>query len=262
MVENINKMVKFQTEKLLLDKNKKLSIDRRFLDLTKKSTQASSNVNCDIDYTQLSVQNIYGENKFKIQYEDIKREAQLQDLHKKRFSKFEIKIDRKKNLKRKFNDTYIELDDNLCNKRNRYLDNEIKSVIPLTIDPHVINVNSDVSKNFKKIRKDAFGIPIIKNEIDNNSISRSKSQKKYKVTFLDLLQNKDDSNLKKYNNNVNNKKLIKRDESLINGNFYLKNNIKQKKFIEVYKVQSYKNFNISIEENKKENCIKCGCLIL
>jgi len=261
-----NKKVEFQTEIMTLDKNKKLSLDSKQWDLTKKSTAASYNPNGDANQSQTSVQIIYGENKFKLQYDKIKKEAEILEKEKKRYTKFQIKIDHRQIAKNRVssmnmkdnsifrselikvksnNDQIIEINNN---KKQIDYNNSCKNVSFNSINPE---------KRNRRERKDAFGIPIVKNNL-----------KKFKVSFLDLLQENDGS--KKRKNLINNKasSMDIGSNKKNNNNFYIGecnlNNHNQREFIEVIKVESYKKYNINIfedDDNSKVICKPYGCVI-
>ena len=80
MIENDTSQKKLFTPKadyFFSDKNK-----NRYLDLTKKSTQVSSNINYENNITQNS-NNYAEENKFKLQYYNAKKEEELNKSKKK-----------------------------------------------------------------------------------------------------------------------------------------------------------------------------------
>lgn len=253
--------------------SKKQSYSSKQWDLGKKSTQVSSNINYEINQTQMSLQNIYGENKFKIQYEITKKEENAEKRTEKRFSKFEIKIDHRKNSKIK--NLSSRTSDNF-NIKSQFI--EIKSrnnnnfeTIESTntfLKSNNINVGFSHSVN-KKIRKDAFGNIILK------------KSKKHKVSFFDLLQQKDELANRNNKNSINYGSNSARDTSSnlvslyskskldINKNshnFYNFNTEREnakKEFIEVIKIESFKRYNLSIKEddNAKAICSPCGCSI-
>ena len=183
-------------EKLTLVQKKIPSIDSKNWDFTKRSTLNSNNINNDCNHTASSVQNIYGENKFKIQYELVSKESQQ---NVKRFSRLIVKIDNKSSSKSK-----------KPNSNLKFI--KFKSEPQENIEINKDNENYKISDSKKvKIRKDAYGIPIVK----NNNL--------HKVSFMD--------------------------------NFPSKQNI----FVETFKVESYKKYNLKSEPNKDTEKVNCNC---
>lgn len=225
-----SKKVELQTGLLLLDKNKILTPEGKQWDLAKKSTQGSCNVNCDINQTQNSVNNLFGENKFKLQYETIKIESDKETKkHERRFSKYEIKIDYRRNsrLKNNYPQTNI-IDSNYRNSISSQANARKTASISFRLNSELENHNSlsNNGSSSKKPRQDAYGIPITK-----NAFTKKKS---FQVTFLDNLAN--DRNYKK--------------------------RIKEEDFIKIYNVESYKKYNYNTQNSDEAKC-KCkpGCTI-
>lgn len=246
-----------QFEFPLSDKNKKLSLNSRNGELTKKSTQASNNLNYDNinNVTQTSVQNIYGENKFKIQYENLKKE-EIQETGLKRSVKIKIKIDHKEISKLRKSKT-LEIKTN-TNFRSDLIEikNNNKNLVLTDKDFEIKNKNSTErdNKDFDnvKIRKDAFGEDITK-----------ENKKKFKVSFLDFLKNKDD--LKNLNNIFIHKTNQIKSLNAFTYDLGISDFARsEKQFVEVIKVESYKRLYLRLEEiefKEKSNCKPCGCSI-
>lgn len=274
-----NKKQETQAESAQWDKYNKLSLDSRQCELTKKSTQASNNVNYDNNLTQTSVHNIYGENKFKIQYEAVKKEEKTPEKNLKKTFKFQIKINHKEISKLKKSATSELIKEN-TKIRSDFIEikaaNKINSNVNFENKNNIENKNknnSDLSSNKDKIynnnnyftkssealsnmepRKDAFGENINK-----------ENKKKFKVSFLDLLQNK-----KKKNNNVNQNDAANNKKSSINLNNFTYNfgiageaSSNNNEFVQVIKVKSFKKHNMQLndEEYGKAVCSPCGCFI-
>jgi hypothetical protein len=240
-----------QSEFLQWDKSKKLSLDNRQWELTKKSTQASNNLNYDINLTSTSVQNIFGENKFKIQYETLKKEEKI-DKGQKRSLHLKIKINYKEISKLKQSKT-TELKENI-NIKSEFIDIKAKND-NLNFDSNEVkinikeNISLKVNKGFNyiRIRKDAYGEKITK-----------ENKKIFRVSFLDFLQNKDDIENKEiisYNNK-------KKDKNLNIYRYDFANKL-NKEFIEVIKIRSLKKYNLQLNDEglEKAVCKQCGCLI-
>lgn len=277
-IEAIKKIAENQGDSQTPILTKKLSFNSKQWDLAKKSTQASSNINYEINQTQTSLQNIYGENKFKIQYEISKKQESSEIKNEKRFSKFEVKIDQRKSSKIKalsaartqenfkFRCQFIEIKSQkglIINESNF----EIIDSANKFLKSNNLNVGFSLSVDKKLIRKDAFGVAIVK-EI-----------KKHKVSFFDLLQKKDDLNANKINNTNNNANnaIIKSNFLSLNSknklsagsssnnfyNFVCENEKKNKEFIEVIKIESFKKYNLRLNEEDKLKavCSSCGCSI-
>ena len=173
----------------LLDINNKLSQDSKHWELSKKSTQGSSNINFEINQTHLSSQNLFGENKFKKQYNKIKEEI---ELNEKKFSKFAIKIEYKRSATKSRNSI-------VSNVSESHFKTEIVDIISRNnIDDFPISTINRI-----KLRKDAYGNPIGKN-----------INKSYKVTFKD-----------KVNKNTIDNEFIK----IFNVENYKKYNVKKEK---------------------------------
>lgn len=271
-IEVIKKKEESQGESQTPIPSKILSFSSKQWDLAKKSTQASSNINYEINQTQTSLQNIYGENKFKIQFEITKKQECKEKKNEKRYSKFEVKIDHRKSSKIKalsaartqedfnFRSQFIEIKsrNGFITDRSNFKTIESENKF---LKSNNLNVGFSLSVN-TKTRKDAFGLAIVK------------KSKKHKVSFLDLLQKKNDLNTNTINN-ANNKSnfsaLNSKNKSSAanssNNNFYNfdceKNDGKNKKFVEVIKIESFKKYNLrpNEEDNRKAVCNPCGCSI-
>jgi len=317
-IEKIKK-VEMHHEFFTPEKNKKFNSEYKTWDLTKKSTQASNNFYYDNNQTQNSLNNnVYGENKFKIQYDNVKQEIENSEKNLKRTSKFEVKINYKKN-KIFRNSTSVSLkflsdnknlnSDIIDNKRKTFIqiinpnnrnDNNVlsnKNFKSLNFDDEYFDSNNNFfadyntfsNKNFRKrTRRDAFG-----------NIIEKKNKKNVNVTFLDLLQNKDQiekrmkfkekekeetnllykiKNSRSDYNNSNNKydyKAIyesnKKNRYNTTNNFFsyydinnLKSNQNDKKeFIDIIKVESFKKYNVIFDDDEgvRAGCRSCGCVI-
>jgi len=257
-----SKIKETKAEEAQYDKTNKLSVDMRQFGLTKISTQASNNVNCDINLTQNSVQNIYGENKFKIQYETLNKE-EIADKRKKNI-KFKININHKEISRLKKSNTAEITENNIITsdlieiKSTNIIDNKNKDK-----DLYRRNINKDENNNNNnystksskvKVRKDAFGAKIL-----------TENKKNFKVSFFDLLHNKDEiskgdkvnENRKNGYNNMN--------KNNYNYNFGVSSEVNNKQFVEVIKVESYKKYYLILnndEEFGKVRCKSCsGCCI-
>lgn len=173
----------------LIDINNKLSQDSKHWELSKKSTQGSSNINFEINQTHLSSQNLFGENKFKKQYNKIKEEI---EQNEKKFSKFAVKIDYKRSATKSRNSV-------VSNVSESHFKTEIVDIISRN------NIDNFPNSTINRInlRKDAYGNPIGKN-----------INKSYKVTFKD-----------KVNKNITDNQFIK----IYNVENYTKYNLKKDK---------------------------------
>lgn len=278
-IEAKTKIAENQGELQTAALTKKVSFNSKQWDLAKKSTQASSHINYEINQTQTSLHNLYGENKFKIQYEITKKEELIEKRNEKRFSKFEVKIDHRRSSKIKalssartsedfnFRSQLIEIkpqnkvfSNNKLNELNKNNFETIDSTNKVLRDE-----NSNIGFSLragKNIRRDAFGVLI------------TKKSKKHKVTFLDELQKKDSldaNNLNKMRGSVNllginakNKLSVGSNNS--NNNFYnftSGDNNNNKVFVEEIKIESYKKYysRTDQEEKRKAVCSPCGCNI-
>jgi len=272
MNESPNKTkLEIQYDILMSNKDRVFSPTSKTWEFTKKSTQGSYNINNEINQTQNSDQNILDENKFKTENNLVKIEYEKNsEGNQKKFSKFDIKIDYRNILKLRNSSSM-----NISAHKNKIFDNKYFN-IKKESDPNEQNhfslinnkkISESSIKINKKIRTDAYGAPIIKNN------------RKFRVTFVDLLQNRDDikDGISKNDKNLKNMNYKKNREDSINFMSKLNANLYQnhknigihnkkgfnRKFIEEIKIKSYKMYNIQTKEDDKQraNCSSCFCVI-